>query len=270
MSNTQIETHVNGLGNIFYCTDSAFDDASKAVLKKSDELISSRDLAYGRIVDAKANGSWKNSSLCTNGSYVREGSLFVPNADNKRIWLRESLVLQNPSDAVKAHKKGNEYVPKNFKVGEYLEQIGKDNYFIVSDTSSIPTERFGEDARTVWAFKDQAKEYGTFLKDSGITSMNIWMYNSDDKHINSQSGPFANQLWLHRLDSISDIDGNVRDLDDNYRVRGVSRESAEGSALKNAGLYSPKEFLQATKSIGLNITGDLEKTLLTELDKLRK
>jgi hypothetical protein len=90
MSNAQIETHINGLGNIFYCNDSAFDDASKAVLKKSDELISLRDLAYGRIVDAKANGNWKNSSLNTNGSYVKEGSLFVPNAENKRIWLPES------------------------------------------------------------------------------------------------------------------------------------------------------------------------------------
>jgi hypothetical protein len=266
MSNAQIETHVNGLGNIFYCNDSAFDDASYAVFKKSDELISSRDLAYGRIVDAKANDSWKNSSLCTTGSYVREGSLFVPNADDKRIWLRESLVLQNPTDAVKAHKNGNEYVPKNFKVGEYLEQIGKDNYFIVSDVSSIPTDRFGEDARTVWAFKDQAKEYGTFLKESGINAINIWMYNTDDKHINSQSGPFANQLWLLRLDDNSDIIGGNRDLSCNNRVRGVRRESAEGSALKN--MYSREDIVSRLHKVGVLVSGsDFEKLVLKEFDR---
>jgi len=240
MSNVQIEKHVNDLGNIFCCIDSAFDDASKAVLKKSTELISARDLAYARIQDAKANGSWKNSSLCNNGSYVREGSLFVPNSDNKRIWLRESLVLQNPSDAVKAHKKSNEYVPKNFKVDEYLEQIGQDNYLIVSDTSSVPTNRLGEDARTVWMFKDQAKEYGNFLKDSGKTAMNIWMYNTDDKHINSQSGPFANQLWLRGLVDISSIDAFNWDLSLDNRVRGVNREPSESSTSKIAELYSPK------------------------------
>jgi len=264
MSNAQIETHINGLGNIFYCNDSAFDDASKAVLKKSDELISLRDLAYGRIVDAKANGNWKNSSLNTNGSYVKEGSLFVPNAENKRIWLPESLVLQNSSDAVKAHKKGNEYVPKNFKVGEYLEQVGKDNYFIVSDTSSIPTNRFGEDARTVWMFKDQATEYGLLLKDAKISAMNIWMYNTDDKHINSQSGPFANQLWLRGLDDSSDICGGG--LSGNYGVRGVSRESAEGSAPKN--MYSREDIVSRLNKVGVLVPGsDFEKLVLREFDR---
>jgi len=265
MTKAKIETQVEGLGDIYYCNDSAFDDASKAVLGKATALISFRDLAYARIKEGK------DSSVSQNGSYVREGSLFVPNADNKRIWLRESLVLQNPIDAVKAHKKGNEYLlPEDFNVDAHLEKVGKGNYLVLTDTSAVPTDRFGEDARTVWAFDDQAKEYGAFLKDAGISASNIWMYTDNDKGIDKQSRPFANQLWLRGLGSDSDFSGGYRDLGDDSWVRGVRRESAEGGALKNVGVYTPTEFLTASGNVGLVITGDLEKTLLAELDKLRK
>jgi len=281
MTNVDTECVVAGLGTIVYCNGSAFDKASKVVLKKSDELISFRDLAYARIVDAENRGSWKNSSLCTNGSYVKEGSLFVPNSNNKRIWLSDSLVLQKPALAVKAHKNNVEYVPRNFKVGEYLEQIGKDNYFVLSDTSSIPTNRFGEDARTVWAFKDQAKDYGLLLDGAGIKAMNIWMYNDNASHIDSQSGPFANQLWLHRLDFSSDIDGDDRDLGDDFRVRGVRRESSAEGAQKNIvqvpsapseTTYNSKQiysFIDTTlKNVG--ISGDVKKLIISDLEKKLK
>ena len=277
MVNVQIEAHVDGLGTIIYCHDSAFDTASKVVLKKSDELIPFRDLAYARIKDAKAHdGNWKESSLCTIGSYVKEGSLFVPNASNKRIWLRESLVLKNPSDAVKAHKKEGEYLLKRFKVESHLEKIGKGNYFVLTDTTPVPTNRFGEDERTVWLFGDQAKPYGEFLgsKPVGISKSNIWMYTDNDKGndkgIDAQSRPFANQLWLLGLGDNSNVGGDSRYLNSNSGVRGVRRESAEGGASKNADMYTSKEFLTASRNVGFVITGNLEKTLLAELDKLRK
>ena len=269
MAKVQIEAQVDGLGDIYYCNDSAFDDASKAVLGKATKLISFRDLAYARIKEGK------DSSVSQNGSYIREGSLFVPNADNKRIWLRESLVLQNPIDAVKAHKKGNEYLlPEDFSVDAHLEKVGKNNYLVLTDTSAVPTDRFGEDARTVWAFDDQAKEYGAFLKDAGISASNIWMYTDNDKGndkgIDAQSRPFANQLWLLGLGDNSNVGGDSRYLNSNSGVRGVRRESAEGGASKNADMYTSKEFLTASRNVGFVITGNLEKTLLAELDKLRK
>jgi len=271
MANVQTETQINGLGTIMYCNDSAFDTASKAVLKKSDELISFRDLAYARIQDAKAHdGNWKESSLCTNGSYVKEGSLFVPNASNKRIWLRESIVLKNPSDAVSAHKKGDEYLLKRFKVESHLEKVGSDNYLVLTDTSAVPTNRFGEDARTVWAFSDQAPAYGQLLQDAKISKMNIYMHTGDDKHIDSQSKPFANQLWLYRLDVDSDISSSSRDLGNVNGVRGVRRDAEGVVAQKSADLYSPQEFLKATESLGITISGDLEKKLRTTLKDLRK
>jgi len=265
MPNVQIETRVNDLGNIFCCIDSAFDDASKAVLKKSTELISARDLAYTTIQDAKTKSDRRDIPLMYS-SFVKEGSLFVPNAVNRRIWLRESLVLQNPSDAVKAHSQNNEYFPENFKIEEYLEKIGKDNYLILSNdvyaeiiigvkgyrggnSFSIPTHRFGEDDRTVWLFKDQAKEYGELLNGLGINYIDTSMYGgryNTYRQIDCQKAPFANQLLIG---SSMNTFGNVSICGDHkslslthfaFPVRGVSCEPSESSASKIAELYSPK------------------------------
>lgn len=117
MANVTNELYVKGLGQIVYCNDSTFDKASEAVLKNSGGLISLRDLAYARVLDAYRIASeknvdvslaWKNSSVNVNGSYVQEGPLIVPNSKDKRLLLRDSLVLSNSVSAVKAHNKGNE------------------------------------------------------------------------------------------------------------------------------------------------------------------
>jgi hypothetical protein len=262
MSKVTKETHVDGLGTIFYCNDSAFDDASEAVLNtKADGLITLKELAYARIQEGK------DSSVSTNGSYVKEGSLFVPKVSNKRIWLRESLVLQNPADAVKAHKKGNEYLlPEDFDVDKHLEQIGKDNYFVVSDTTPVPTNRFDEDSRMQWAFGDVAQQYGQFLADAGIKNVNIYMHTNNDNHIDSRARPFANQLWLHRLGDYFYFLGLYRSLYDNGGVRGVRRDSnAVGVAQKNSDLYNTKQIFDALDKAGLSIKGNLEKTVLDNL-----
>ncbi|MFH1182217.1 MAG: hypothetical protein V1702_04620 [Candidatus Woesearchaeota archaeon] len=224
MANVQTEAQIKGLGTIVYCNDASFNVGLDAVLRGSNGLISLRDLAYARIQAGKA------MSVSQNGSFVREGSLFVPKTGNKRIWLRDSLMLLDPSDAVKAHRKCDEYLlPKSFNVDAYLEQIGKDNYLVLKDTSAVPTNRFGEHERMVWAFQDQAEKYGQFLKSVGIHHVKIWMYPDYDEHIDMQLGPFAYQLWLRGLKNNSRIDGG-RSLDRNTWVRGVRRESAEGGA----------------------------------------
>ena len=255
MANVQKEVYVEGLGQIYVCNDSAFDDESEAVLGKSDSLITLRDLAYARIHEGK------DSSVSKNGSYVQEGSLFVPKSDNKRIWLRDSLVLQNPASAVKAHKKNNEYqLPQGFDVNAHLASIGKDNYLVLKDISSVPTNRFGEDPRMVWAFGDQSKAYGDFLSGAGIKNLNIWMYTDDDNYIDSQKGPFANQLWLLRLDDYSLIGGSGRDLDDYDRVRGVR------AVQKNSDLYSLNQITDTFKTMKLE---GLTESYIKELKKDR-
>jgi hypothetical protein len=231
MANVQFETHVDGLGTIYSCDDSAFDEALEAILKKSDGLITLRDLAYARIQQGK------DSSVSQKGSHVREGSLFVPRAANRRIWLRNSLILDNPSVAVEAHRAGGEYLlPLYFNVDRYLEQIGKDNYFLLTDTTPVPTNRFGEDARMQWAFRDLAQQYGQFNADAGIEYFNTFMWNNtvwtnNDNYIDRQGRPFASQLWLRWLDELSDIRG-ATGLSVNNGVRGVRYEPAESGAQK--------------------------------------
>ena len=261
MANVKKEVHVEGLGTIFYCNDSSFDEASEAVLNgKAGNLITLKELAYARITEGK------DSSVSTNGSYVREGSLFIPKAPNKRIWLRESVIPQNASGAVEAHRKGKEYlVPQGFNVAKHLESIGKDNYFVLSDTTPVPTDRFGEDERMQWAFGDKAQAYGQFLADAKIKNLNIWMYTDKDSHIDSQEKPFANQLWLHRLDDNSNIDGDARDLNNSNWVRGVRYENAVGDAPKN--MYSISDITSKLHKIGIVPDSDFEKVILKEFNQ---
>ncbi|MGV8150525.1 MAG: hypothetical protein ACP5NV_02235 [Candidatus Woesearchaeota archaeon] len=260
MTNVQKEVNVEGLGKIFYCNDSAYDKASYAVLEESDELITFRDLAYARIQEGK------NSSVSQNGSYVKEGSLFVPNANNKRIWLRESLVYINPALAVNAHSKGKEYLlSEDFNVDVHLEHVGRDNYFILKDTSNVPTNRFGEDERTVWAFQDQAENYGKFLEGAGKSSISIYMHTGNDKHIDKQSRPFANQLWLRGLVDDSSVKGG-RSLDYDSWVRGVQR-IGEADTRKNVDLYSLDQIRNTFKN--MNLEG-LTDSYLKELIKVKQ
>lgn len=223
------EGTIAGLGTIYSCRNLEFDKVLSRYIDDSNELISARDLAFARVSEPK-----KINAFSRKGSYVKEGSLFVPNSKYKRIWLRESLVLPNASDAVNAHSQKKEYfLSEDFSVDKYLEQIGKNNYFIVSDTSAIPTNRFGEDPRTVWAFQDQAKEYGLFLQNkANISQIKIFMNTNDDKYIDNQGKSFVNQLWLRGLNKHSNIDGYYKGLAGNYLVRGVRRD-AKNTAEKN-------------------------------------
>jgi hypothetical protein len=128
------------------------------------------------------------------GTLIKEGSLYIPNKiEMTNIWLRESLTLQNPSKATDAHKNMVAYAPEKFRVEEFLEQIGKDNYLVLNEiyASSVPTYRFGDDPRMIWLYKDQAKEYGLFLQYIGIKKVEILSDNSNNPKL-----PSANQLRI--------------------------------------------------------------------------
>jgi len=226
MAKSTLEFSDTGFGNIYY-TDSVFYNALRNISKESASIISLRDLAYARTQRDKYH------SISVGGSYVKEGSLFIPHARNKRILLRESLALQNPSQAAYFHRLGYEYFPENLSVDKYLEQLDHDDYFVLNNNSSIPTNRFGEDPRTVWMFQDQAKPYGEFLaNNAGISAINIDIYTEDDQYINSQSKSFANQLWLRGLDGNSGILGTIRGFNSYYRLRGLKRESVDDKLKK--------------------------------------
>lgn len=236
------EAHIDGLGTIFCCEHPDFKSSLEAIMKECDEVISLRDLAYARIKQGKFG------ILTFNDSFVCEGSLFIPKNENKRILLRESLVLKNPGDYGCYEVAIDEYyLPENFNVEVYLEQIGKDNYLVLKDTSRVPADRFGEDERAVWLYQDKAKDYGLFLEgmaemvlitrgldqgyEKSIPELIIGMHTGRDEYIDTQPRPFADQLWLGGHSSPSWISGNC--YTQGYRIRGLHREPAEGGAQKN-------------------------------------
>jgi hypothetical protein len=239
------EAHIDGLGTIFYCEHPDFKSSLEAIMKECDEVISLRDLAYARIKAAKS------STLLHDGSFVREGSLLIPKKENRRIALRKSLVMEDPGDYGCYEVAIDQcYLPENFNVDAYLEQIGKDNYLILNDISRVPANRLGEDERAVWLYQDQAKNYGLFLESMAemrliygsykkvTPELIIDMIFASDELIDKQPRPYAHQLLLSGLSfggrsSLSYISGDSMGAGVGYRIRGLHREPAEGGAQKN-------------------------------------
>lgn len=270
MVNARKEVDIKNLGRVLLC-EAPFGEALVAVKKKGGEIISAEKLAYARIQKTPEH------SLSQNGSYVKEGSLFVPNAEHKRILLRESLVLKNPSAAVEAHRKNQEYsLGQDFSVEAYLESLPEGSYLIIDDLSRLPTNRFGEDERAIWLFGKHAGDYGLFLKEAGVESTGFYLYTDNDSYVDVQENPFANQLWLDRVGNDSDINGYVRSLNYYDRVRGVAQKNfpqetkVRGKqALGKANIprqtgYSPNQIRAALSRLQLE---GLEKLLLRELKK---
>jgi hypothetical protein len=219
MTHTRRETYVKGLGTVLY-SEGPFDETLDELKSYNAEIISASQLAFARMQRGK------DHSLSENGSYVKEGILYVPNAEIKRVLLRDSLVLENPKKATEAHRKNQEFfLGKDFNVNDFIESLPKDDRLFLCYTNSIPTDRFGEDGYTVWAFGESAKDYGLFLKDAGISSIT---FNSDDTDlIQSHRRPYANQLWFYGLGSDSNINGDYGSLNFNDRVRGVRRVNTQ-------------------------------------------
>jgi len=236
------EANIPGLGTIFFCEHPDFKISLEAIMEECSEVISLRDLAYARIKEGKYG------ILRMHGSFVREGSLFIPNNENKRIFIRESLVLKDPGDYGCYEVAIDElFMPESFNVDAYLEQIGKDNYLILKDTSKVPANRLGEDERAVWLYQDQAKDYGLFLESNAEMRLIYGSYKkvtpeliidmtfASDELVDKQPRPYAHQLSLSGLsfgghNSLSYINGDSMGEGADYRLRGLHREPVEGGA----------------------------------------
>ncbi|MBN2051904.1 hypothetical protein JW756_00190 [Candidatus Woesearchaeota archaeon] len=266
------EATVPRKGAIFYVA-APFDDEMKLFEKEGLKLISAKELAHARMKLGKEN------SVSQNGSWIREGGLYVPErlaGKASIVLLRDSLVLENPESAVAAHRKGKEASIDDDKAISVLEEAKKDskNYHILESTQAIPTNGFGENSTADFLFGKHAKDYGLFLKDARIGAVPLYFDGND--RINSQ-GPYVSQLWLGRLGSDSIIFGDCRSLKGSSRARGVQLAAEGGRAEKTvAGAYSPsnKEVernLRITQEVmkGTRPAKDLEKIVVL-LEKFRK
>ena len=157
--------------------------------------------------------------------------------------------MANAKQATQCHRKGIEYYLTDKQVEEALADSVK------LSAESIPTNRLGENEITAYAFGNQAKQYGEFLKQAGIDEMPVWLTSIKDK-------PFARQLWLYGLGGgyRSVLSGYCRNLCYCDRVRGVC-DNAEGTQ-KISENYTPSQISKALKSLGI---GGLEKNILEKL-----
>jgi hypothetical protein len=229
-------------------TDSAyvtapFDLGKKELEEGNYQLISAEQNAGLRVQHGK------DAFVSKNGNFVKEGCVYVPNKG--RFLTRGSIVVAMPTEATQAHREGKEFYVTN----EQVDSVLGNSVQVPYDQSSVPTDRFGEDPVTVFLFGQIAKKYGDFLKDAKIKKMPL--YFNDQKYVDEQKQPFANQLWLARLDNYSDVDGFNGGLGFNDAVRGV-KFSAEGDAKKLDRTYSLNEIIGVLKAGNL---GGLESTV---------
>jgi len=239
-----LEAEVEGLGEI-YRIDRPFNKALESLREQKTKVISSRELAYARI---KEGG---DSSLCNSGSYTREGFLYLKNEPVLVALNSPLLDLQLAEQAVEANRKGN-YLSTDKKVYEqYKEQAEQDKNKILQERKvlifpkrenyEIPTNEFNENELTLFLFKDQAENYGNFLKENEINEMPVWLL--DKNYVNSKEGSILTQLWLLDLDGRSGVEGNWGFFCDS-RVRGMFEKPSEAGRVFESGSKAKKARLE--------------------------
>lgn len=171
-----------------------FDEAKMALENAGYDITSGEKNAKLRIIHGK------EAHLSKNGNHVREGLLYVPNEG--RFIIRESLVMAHPQEATKACRGGGLfYVTK-----DETERVLQDSILIPYNKKAIPTNRFNEDEIANFVFRKNAGEYGFFLKDGGVISINTKL--DCEEYINLHPGPYADQLRLEGFYFNSDFSGS--------------------------------------------------------------
>lgn len=219
-----------------------FDKAKETLENKGYRIISLEENAKLRIQQGREH------NISKNGNWTREGFIYTP----KKIFLtKNSPIMENPKEATECHRKGVEYCLTDEQIERALE-----NSVEIKD-KSIPTDKFGENELTAFAFGEVAEDYGRFLKEVGIKEMPIYLTNY---LTNPSDKSFSRQVWFGNLGYRSLLGGNGGDLDCGNRLRGVSEKTSEAGPQKI--LYSEKQISKALKELGFS---GLEKNLISKL-----
>jgi len=199
-----------------------FDEGKKILEADGYHIISAEENARLRAQEGK------DADVSRNGNWIKEGFLYIPKKG--KFLTKNSPVMDNSVEATQAHRKGNEFYLTDTQV-----ESGLANSVKLKDRDfSIPTNRFGDDEVTAFAFGNSAKPYGNFLREAGIKEMLVYMVdNIEDK-------PFARQAWLFRLGYWSGLLGG-RLLGYGYRVRGVCEDASASEPLQKI-LYKPSDL----------------------------
>ena len=223
-----LEAEVEGLGEI-YRIDRPFNKALESLREQKTKVISSRELAYARI---KEGG---DSSLFNYGSYTREGFLYLKNEPVLVALNSPLLDLQLAEQAFEASRKENYFLTDKKVYEQYKEQAEQDKNKILQERKvlilpkrenyEIPTNKFNENELTLFLFKDQAENYGNFLRENEISEMPVWLL--DKNYVNSKEGSILTQLWLLDLGNWSVVVGYYGYFVYDCRVRGVFEKPSE-------------------------------------------
>jgi len=157
----------------------------------------------------------EDAYISKNGNWVREEVLYIPKERNKLV--RVSSILESATKATQAHRNNKEFYPTR----KQIERSLIDSIDFPEEIIEIPTNRFGSEALTVYAFggEIEARAYGRFLRESGIKEMSVYPVGKD--YVNKQSQPFSRQLWFWDLNLRSRFSGYGRSLNGDNRMRGV-------------------------------------------------
>ena len=241
----EITVDIKPRGTASAYIEAPFDAGKQALESQGYRIISLEENARLRVQEGE------QAFISQNGNRVREGAGYFR---GKGAFLtKASPIMINPKKATDCHRDGKDFYLNQ----EQLEQALADSFPI--SENPIPTNRFGEEGLTNYAFGGFEKQYGEFLKEAGIKEMPIWLADIQEK-------PFVRPVWfcrpgygrsgLYCSGRFLDYGGLYVDL----RVRGVSN-GAEGTA-KNSEAYTPAQIAKALKSS--NFSG-LETILLASL-----
>jgi hypothetical protein len=221
-------------------------DQGKAMLEAENySIISLEQNARLRMQEGK------DAYVSSNGNWVKEGFLYVPKKG--KFLTKASPIMDNSVEATQSHRKGNEF----YLTDEQVERGLANSVKLKDRDFSIPTNRFGDDKVTNFAFGSSAKDYGNFLREAGIKEMPVVMVdNIGDKS-------FARQAWFNGLDYVSWLDGYGGSLGSGNWVRGVSEDAlaSEPKVLTAGGgsqsiLYSQAQISKALGDLGFSGLND--------------
>lgn len=181
-----------------------FDTAKVELEIKGYELISLEKFARLRISQGIG------SNISRYGAFVKEGFLHVP---QKGIYLvKNSPIIASAKKATECHRRNTDYYLTPEQIEKALENSVKfsDRY---ETPTAIPTNRFGEDERTVFTFGQTAENYGNFLANEGISRLFPELTGIDEKS-------FVRQVWFSGIDELT-LKEDRKNLHEKIIVRGV-------------------------------------------------
>lgn len=221
--------------------------AELSAVRPSVDVFGAEKIALVRVLtgpesDFSKNGCWAGETFNYKGNEI----VIAPRVVGVGKY---SPIFANPVGATNAHRNGQEFYFDDAVWKELRDMAEKDPEkavekgvpFLLSRknlSSEIPVSAFGDDAETVYLFKDMARKYGEFLQSAGISS--VPRYVLEKEHVTGskhEGRAIARALWVGSLNYRSNLvgDSNL----DCYDGRLLGGRSAKISPLETKVVENP-------------------------------